>query len=90
MRVSSVTDHVCTQGPGYDTDYHPAKLHPPPEHIADPHSEGEKSLGATQADANRPAEEGRRAAPAEGAQGELHGEDEGRGEGAAREDRGQA
>ncbi|KAI0653243.1 hypothetical protein C8Q70DRAFT_1059482 [Cubamyces menziesii] len=47
------------KGPGYDTDYHPAKLHPPPEHIAGPHSEGEKSLGVTQADANRPAEEGR-------------------------------
>ncbi|KAI0328799.1 hypothetical protein GY45DRAFT_1325785 [Cubamyces sp. BRFM 1775] len=47
------------KGPGYDTDYHPAKLHPPPEHITNPHNEGEKSLGATQADANRPAEEGR-------------------------------
>ncbi|KAI9060355.1 hypothetical protein FKP32DRAFT_1595434 [Trametes sanguinea] len=45
------------KGPGYDTDYHPAELHPPPEKLVNPHSEGEKSLGATQADANRPAEE---------------------------------
>ncbi|KAI8992713.1 hypothetical protein BD414DRAFT_481960 [Trametes punicea] len=45
------------KGPGYQTDYHPAELHPPPEKLADPHSEGEKSLGATQADANRPPEE---------------------------------
>ncbi|KAJ8473693.1 hypothetical protein ONZ51_g7702 [Trametes cubensis] len=59
-------DDKRSEGPGYDTDYHPAKLHPPPEHIADPHSEGEKSLGATQADANRPAEEGRRPHQARG------------------------
>ncbi|OSC98339.1 hypothetical protein PYCCODRAFT_1454456 [Trametes coccinea BRFM310] len=37
--------------------YHPAELHPPPENLVNPASEGEKSLGATQADANRPAEQ---------------------------------
>ncbi|KAI0776516.1 hypothetical protein BD413DRAFT_520259 [Trametes elegans] len=42
------------QGSGYDTDYHPAKLHPPTQTYKDPESEGEKSLGATQADAQRP------------------------------------
>ena len=55
---------MISQGPGYDTDYHPAELHPrkegsgssdPAQHA----SEGEKSLGATQADANRPEEEQR-------------------------------
>ncbi|KAI0665531.1 hypothetical protein C8Q78DRAFT_1064332 [Trametes maxima] len=45
------------KGPGYDTDYHPAELHPPTETHGDPASEGEKSLGATQADADRPSEE---------------------------------
>ncbi|CDO77115.1 hypothetical protein BN946_scf184592.g11 [Trametes cinnabarina] len=45
------------EGDGYDTDYHPAALHPPPEKLKNPASEGEKSLGATQADANRPPEE---------------------------------
>ncbi|KAI0351142.1 hypothetical protein OH77DRAFT_1430175 [Trametes cingulata] len=45
------------KGRGYDTDYHPAQLHPPSEKPGNVASEGEKSLGATQADANRPAEE---------------------------------
>ena len=59
-----VTDPKLTprspQGPGYDTDYHPADLHPRPEtgddssgDVAAQASEGEKSLGATQADASR-------------------------------------
>ncbi|KAI0364169.1 hypothetical protein BV20DRAFT_974757 [Pilatotrama ljubarskyi] len=45
------------KAPGYDTDYHPAALHPASEKPGNVASEGEKSLGATQADANRPAEE---------------------------------
>ncbi|EJF58868.1 hypothetical protein DICSQDRAFT_182250 [Dichomitus squalens LYAD-421 SS1] len=48
------------KGSGYDTEYHPAELHPPEETKGHPESqtaEGEKSLGATQADASRPPEE---------------------------------
>ncbi|KAI0692127.1 hypothetical protein C8T65DRAFT_699597 [Cerioporus squamosus] len=49
-----------SEAPGYDTDYHPAQLRPREEHYQEPSdhaAEGEKSLGATQSDANRPAEE---------------------------------
>ncbi|KAI0632566.1 hypothetical protein C8Q77DRAFT_1158058 [Trametes polyzona] len=47
------------EGPGYDTDYHPAELHPRSDAPANPASAGEKSLGATQADAQRPPEQAR-------------------------------
>ncbi|KAI0640843.1 hypothetical protein C8Q79DRAFT_920695 [Trametes meyenii] len=50
-------DGEIGKGPGYDTDYHPAELHPPTESPGEPASSGEKSLGATQADAHRPPEE---------------------------------
>ncbi|KAI0742231.1 hypothetical protein C8Q80DRAFT_1122586 [Daedaleopsis nitida] len=49
-------------GSGYDTNYHPAEMHPLQEGSKDPSehaAEGEKSLGATQADASRPSEEQR-------------------------------
>ncbi|RPD72688.1 hypothetical protein L226DRAFT_511379 [Lentinus tigrinus ALCF2SS1-7] len=45
---------------GYDTDYHPAEMHPPEQKYQNPSehaAEGEKSLGATQADQTRPPEE---------------------------------
>ncbi|KAI1783467.1 hypothetical protein LXA43DRAFT_1067619 [Ganoderma leucocontextum] len=49
------------EGAGYQTDYHPAQMHPRPETAGQQTSsqaaEGEKSLGATQADASRPAEQ---------------------------------
>lgn len=55
-----VANSFPPQGSGYDTDYHPADLHPLKEGSTEPAhhaSEGEKSLEATQTDSTSPGDE---------------------------------
>ncbi|KAI0820556.1 hypothetical protein BC628DRAFT_1330201 [Trametes gibbosa] len=58
------------EGSGYDTEYHPADLHPASaETRADPASEGEESSGAVQTDAQRPSHQASNASEGAKSQG---------------------
>lgn len=55
VRVQVITQpHTYhLQGDGYDTDYHPAELHPAPSNLSETHNNIEPSGAATKGDATK-------------------------------------